>query len=76
MLKPTVAALGALALGLAVFTGAAMGKKPVQAGKKGSCLGMTATIVGTQRADIINGTPGADVIVARGGKDQVWGHGG
>jgi hypothetical protein len=57
MFKTTVAALSAFALGLAVFPGAAAGKKP-KPGHSGSCLGLTATVVGTQGADVINGTPG------------------
>jgi len=41
-----------------------------------SCIGATATIVGTQGSDHIIGTPHADVIVARGGDDRVSGRGG
>ena len=73
MFKTTVAALSAFAIGLTVFTGAAIGKKPA---KSGSCQGLTDTIVGTQGANVINGTSGADVITAGAGNDQVWGHGG
>ena len=41
-----------------------------------SCLGLYATIVGTQGADAITGTPAADVISARGGDDIIDGGGG
>jgi Ca2+-binding RTX toxin-like protein len=37
-----------------------------------TCLGKTATIVGTRGDDRIEGTPGADVIVGRGGRDFVF----
>ena len=40
------------------------------------CGGQLATIVGTNRADNIRGTPGRDVIVARGGDDVVRALGG
>jgi Ca2+-binding RTX toxin-like protein len=40
------------------------------------CFGDRATIVGTNRADVIRGTAKADVIVARGGADTVNGRGG
>jgi hypothetical protein len=56
MFRITVAALSAVAIGLAVLAGAAMGKKP---DRSSSCLGLTATIVGTQGANVIDGTPPA-----------------
>ncbi len=40
------------------------------------CAGVTATKVGTARADTIRGTAGRDVIVALGGDDVVTGRGG
>lgn len=40
------------------------------------CGGRSATIVGTNGADILNGTSGGDVIVGRGGKDTLNGKGG
>lgn len=40
------------------------------------CLGATATIVGSPRADRLLGTPGDDVIAAGGGADRVHGRGG
>ena len=65
MRKLVIVALAAGAvLGPGVFIGSATGSSP-----HGSCMGMTATIVGTQHADVINGTTGADVIVACGGND-------
>lgn len=41
-----------------------------------SCHGHVATIVGTDGADVIHGTPHADVIVAGDGADVVYGEGG
>ncbi len=41
-----------------------------------TCLGLYATIVGTQGADAITGTPAADVISGRGGSDIIDGQGG
>lgn len=35
------------------------------------CGGKTATIVGTNEADIVIGTPGDDVIVALAGNDRI-----
>src|SRR6266498_3609328 len=35
-----------------------------------SCFGSSATIVGTDHADILKGTAGRDVIVGRGGNDE------
>ena len=40
------------------------------------CKGETATIVGTDDADIITGTPERDVIIGFGGDDIIYGHGG
>jgi Ca2+-binding RTX toxin-like protein len=39
------------------------------------CFGRRATIVGTQRADVLRGTARADVIVALGGNDRITGLG-
>ena len=39
----------------------------------GSCRGKVATIVGTEQADVLSGTPGVDVIAALGGADKVSG---
>jgi Ca2+-binding RTX toxin-like protein len=41
-----------------------------------TCLGKTATIVGTTGPDTINGTIRADVIIGLGGKDAIAGNGG
>jgi Ca2+-binding RTX toxin-like protein len=41
-----------------------------------TCLGRTATIVGTGKAERIVGTPHADVIASGGGQDVVQGRGG
>jgi Ca2+-binding RTX toxin-like protein len=40
------------------------------------CLGHVATIVGTPRADGIEGTDGPDVIMGLGGADRIRGNGG
>ncbi len=40
------------------------------------CGGRTATIIGTNRSEVLRGTARADVIVARGGNDTVIGRGG
>ena len=41
-----------------------------------SCLGKTATRVGTHGPETINGTSGSDVIVGNGGNDRINGRGG
>jgi hypothetical protein len=41
-----------------------------------SCLGQTATRIGTNGPDTINGTNGPDVIVGMGGNDKIDGRGG
>ena len=41
-----------------------------------SCLGLPATKVGTEGANVLNGTTGADVIVGLGGNDKINGKGG
>jgi Ca2+-binding RTX toxin-like protein len=41
-----------------------------------TCFGQPATIVGTERVDILNGTEGADVIVGLGEADTIKGFGG
>lgn len=40
------------------------------------CQGQPATIVGTNKADVLTGTKKRDVIVGRGGKDVIYGKGG
>lgn len=41
-----------------------------------TCDGRPATIVGTDRNDVLDGTPGNDVIVGLGGSDTIHGRGG
>lgn len=41
-----------------------------------TCDGRPATIVGTERNDVLEGTPGNDVIVGLGGSDTIHGRGG
>ena len=41
-----------------------------------SCLGASPTIIGSNRSEIINGTPGNDVIMGRMGRDRIRGGGG
>ena len=48
---------------------------PVSAAKP-RCAGKIATIVGTNKGELIRGTPKNDVIVAKGGHDIVLGRGG
>ncbi len=40
------------------------------------CFGKPATVVGTNRRDVLRGTNRRDVIVARGGDDRIFGRGG
>ena len=40
------------------------------------CIGQVATIIGTTKDDVINGTPGPDVIVGLAGNDTINGFGG
>ncbi len=42
-------------------------------GDRPQCAGLFATIVGTARADVLNGTRGRDVIVGGAGDDQISG---
>jgi hypothetical protein len=49
----------------------------VEAAKpKPKCQGFTATIVGTQKGEVIRGTARRDIIVAKGGADRIYGRGG
>ena len=74
--RAMLAALAAL-LGLAVLAalfGISGGRDDPEAGLAAAgptCDGLRATIVGTQRKDVIEGTPGPDVIVAKGGNDVI-----
>ncbi|MFC7492931.1 MULTISPECIES: calcium-binding protein [unclassified Nocardioides] len=67
-------------LGLAVTTAVAAALVAVPASAGGAapptCQGHRATIVGTDRGDVLTGTPGRDVIVGRGGDDEIRGRGG
>jgi len=49
---------------------------PSHAATAESCRGLPATLVGTDRADALLGTPDRDVIVAGRGNDVIWGRGG
>jgi Ca2+-binding RTX toxin-like protein len=44
--------------------------------EEGSCMGLTATIVGTEGNDILNGTAGPDIIAGLRGNDVINGLGG
>lgn len=46
------------------------------AGKPPKCDGLVATIVGTDKSQVIRGTPKRDVIVAKGGNDRIFAGGG
>jgi hypothetical protein len=46
------------------------------AARRPTCNGLRATIVGSNRSEVIRGTARADVIVALGGNDTVYGGGG
>ena len=49
---------------------------PPVAPPTGSCAGRSATVVGTNAADVLTGSPAADVIDAKGGNDTVRSLGG
>src|SRR3954453_929339 len=60
-----------------VVAGGVLAVPPVaQGAAPRTCHGHSATIVGTNRGDVIDGTPARDVIVALGGNDVVRGRGG
>lgn len=54
----------------------ALDEPSVVAGGERQCRGRRATIVGTDRGEVIRGTAGPDVIVALGGADVIYGGGG
>ena len=62
--------------GVLVFSLAATASQGAGSGGRPSCLGSSATIVGTAQADRLIGTSKADVIVALGGGDYIAGRGG
>jgi Ca2+-binding RTX toxin-like protein len=68
--------IGLGAYGHARLDNFAIPKSEVPEGTKFSCAGKTATQVGSDAGDIINGTAGPDVIVALGAGDIVRGRGG
>ncbi len=68
----TILVSAALAAALAIAAIAA----PAAAAKKPKCMGHRATIVGTDKADVLKGTAKRDVIVAKGGADIIVGRGG
>jgi hypothetical protein len=49
---------------------------PAQAAPGPRCSGKRATVVGTEKADILRGTSHTDVFVGRGGGDRIVGGGG
>ena len=67
-LVPALVATAGLAAPLAVA--------PLAHAAAPRCAGLKATIVGTNKANTINGTPQRDVVVARGGNDTIRGLGG
>ncbi|MBM7517248.1 calcium-binding protein [Nocardioides nitrophenolicus] len=71
-MRRTLLPVLALALALPASIGITAGAEAA----KPRCGGLKATIVGTNKADRITGTPGRDVIVGRGGNDRIDGKGG
>ncbi len=57
----------AAALALTLVTGTAFLAPAAGADEAPTCLGMAATMVGTEGDDVITGTGGSDVIVGLGG---------
>ena len=68
-MRRTIGLIAATLLGSAVLPG------PVAVGAP-TCFGRAATIVGTEKKDVLEGTPGNDVIVGLAGGDNVKGKGG
>jgi Ca2+-binding RTX toxin-like protein len=62
----------AIAGGVLIATGGVASAKPAAP----SCNGLTATIVGTNGDDVLEGTAGADVIVGLDGNDEILASGG
>lgn len=71
--KPAYCELGA-AIGTACGSGAPLAA--LAAAPKQSCRGKAATVAGTDRANLIKGTPRNDVIAGLDGKDVIRGQGG
>jgi Ca2+-binding RTX toxin-like protein len=67
---PAIIVVALLASGLTATAASAAGTATVR------CHGVQATIVGTDRSEILTGTPHRDVIAGRGGSDTIHGRGG
>lgn len=75
-MRRTSAVLGLAVTGL-VASGVASAAPAAPGRAAGAvCAGQVATVVGTDRDDVLTGTAGPDVIVALGGDDTVRGKGG
>jgi Ca2+-binding RTX toxin-like protein len=68
--------LGATAAAAMALVVASLGTGPVAGAQRPTCMGATATVVGSKHRDRIHGTPYRDVIDARGGNDVIVGNGG
>ena len=71
----TLARLGITAL-IGLFAVAPVAAGEVPDGRAPTCAGRTATMVGTNGDDVLDGTSGSDVIVGLGGDDAINGLGG
>jgi len=71
----TLARLGITAL-IGLFAVAPVAAGEVPDGRASTCAGRTATMVGTNGDDVLDGTSGSDVIVGLGGDDAINGLGG
>ncbi|MGH3656122.1 MAG: hypothetical protein ACRDUA_05640, partial [Micromonosporaceae bacterium] len=74
MERPTIRAT--IATGAAAVLLGSFGVAAAPARAAETCLGATATIVGTDRGDTLVGTSHRDVIVGLGGNDLIYGQGG
>ncbi|MGH8879055.1 MAG: hypothetical protein ACRD0P_17230, partial [Stackebrandtia sp.] len=74
MERPTIRAT--IAAGAAAVLLGSFGVPAAPARAAETCLGLTATIVGTDRGDTLVGTSQRDVIVGLGGNDLIYGQGG
>lgn len=64
-----------LAISVALLAIPSVGSSSAVAAKP-KCGGLVATKVGTNKSQVIRGTPRRDVIVAKGGVDRIYGEGG
>src|SRR3990172_113402 len=71
----TLARLGITAL-IGLFAVAPVAAGEVPDGRAPTCAGRTATMVGTNGDDVLDGTSGSDVIIGLGGDDAINGLGG